>query len=94
MIPANFGNMNAIFGISLFFIIKRAMMDKYRLFQIILKEMGCFFMKKETGKFKVELWKMLASLAMVITTISVNTTCMFEYYQPKLPQGSEKLRRD
>ncbi len=51
-------------------------------------------MKNGTSKVKMELWKAIASLAMVITTISVNTTCMFEYYQPKLPQGSEKLRRD
>ncbi|MCQ4937088.1 MULTISPECIES: cyclic lactone autoinducer peptide [Anaerotignum] len=51
-------------------------------------------MKKGTNKVCTELWKVIASLAMVITTISVNITCMFEYYQPKLPQGSEKLRRE
>lgn len=50
-------------------------------------------MKKGIGKWKLEMWKVIGSLAMVITTISVNSTCMFEYYQPKLPQGSEKLRR-
>ncbi|WP_313530480.1 cyclic lactone autoinducer peptide [Anaerotignum sp.] len=51
-------------------------------------------MKNKMGKLKLELWKAITSLAMVITVISVNSTCMFEYYQPKMPNGSEKLRRD
>ncbi len=41
---------------------------------------------------KANMWKAVASLALVVTTLSVNTTCMFEYYQPKMPKGSEKLK--
>ncbi|WP_352401219.1 cyclic lactone autoinducer peptide [Anaerotignum sp.] len=51
-------------------------------------------MKNKMGKWKLELWKAITSLAMVITVVSVNSTCMFEYYQPKMPNGSEKLKRD
>lgn len=40
------------------------------------------------------MWKAITTLAMVITVVAVNSTCMFEYYQPKMPNGSEKLRRD
>lgn len=51
-------------------------------------------MKKWNGfNFKTDMWKVVASLALVITTVSVNTTCMFQYYQPKMPKGSEKLKR-
>ena len=42
--------------------------------------------------FKTDMWKVVASLALIITTDSVYTTCMFEYYQPKMPKGSEKLK--
>ena len=42
--------------------------------------------------FKTDMWKVVASLALIITTVSVNTTCMVEYYQPKMPKGSEKLK--
>lgn len=35
----------------------------------------------------------IASLALVITAINVNTACMFAGHQPKLPEGSEKLRK-
>ena len=50
-------------------------------------------MMKKMGKLKLEMWKAISSLAMVITVISVNSACMFEYYQPKMPNGSETLRR-
>ena len=52
------------------------------------------FIKITEGDFNVKanMWKAVASLALVVTTLSVNTTCMFEYYQPKMPKGSEKLK--
>jgi cyclic lactone autoinducer peptide len=35
----------------------------------------------------------VASLALTITTLNVNSTCMFVAYQPKLPDGARKLRK-
>ena len=35
----------------------------------------------------------LASLALVVTTVSVNQTCDFWVHQPKLPQGAKNLRK-
>lgn len=53
------------------------------------------FMKKwNLFNFKDGMWKAVASLALVITTLSVNSTCMFQYYQPKMPKGSEKLKHN
>ncbi|WP_191343927.1 cyclic lactone autoinducer peptide [Anaerotignum lactatifermentans] len=40
------------------------------------------------------MWKAVGLLALVITTSSVNSTCMFQYYQPKMPRGSEKLKHN
>lgn len=66
----------------------------YYLLLIYIKEMGYSFMKKTMGNWRLGMWKAITSLAMVITVVSVNSACMFEYYQPKMPKGSEKLRRD
>ena len=35
----------------------------------------------------------LAALALMVTTISVNRTCMLVAHQPKLPEGAEKFRK-
>lgn len=35
----------------------------------------------------------IASFALMITALNVNTTCYFLIHQPKLPKGAEKLRR-
>ena len=34
----------------------------------------------------------LASLALLVTSLNVNTTCMLFVHQPKLPDRSKKLR--
>lgn len=34
----------------------------------------------------------LASLALMITTLNVNTACMLFVHQPKLPVNAKKLR--
>lgn len=34
-----------------------------------------------------------ASLALLATALNVNSTCQFFMYQPKLPQGAQKLAR-
>ncbi len=35
----------------------------------------------------------LASLALIITTLNVNTACMLFVHQPKLPDNTKRLRR-
>lgn len=35
----------------------------------------------------------IAGLAMVITTCTVNSACQFFLHQPELPEGAERLRR-
>lgn len=35
----------------------------------------------------------IASLALMVTTMNVNTTCICLIHQPKLPKGAEKLRK-
>ncbi len=35
----------------------------------------------------------IASLALIVTTINVNLTCMYIVHQPQLPKNSKKLRR-
>ncbi|MGF7060658.1 cyclic lactone autoinducer peptide [Brassicibacter mesophilus] len=35
----------------------------------------------------------LASLALLVTALNVNTTCMMFVHQPKLPDSAKKLRQ-
>lgn len=35
----------------------------------------------------------LASLALMVTALNVNTTCMLFVHQPKLPDNAGKLRK-
>ena len=64
-----------------------------RITKIFIKITEGDFMKKWNWfNVKANMWKAVASLALVVTKLSVNTTCMFEYYQPKMPKGSEKLK--
>jgi len=35
----------------------------------------------------------VATIAIGVTALNVNTTCMFVAHQPKLPEGAEKLRK-
>jgi cyclic lactone autoinducer peptide len=35
----------------------------------------------------------IAAIALMVTTVSVNRTCLLIYHQPEMPEGSEKLRR-
>lgn len=37
--------------------------------------------------------KVLAGLALCITSLNVNTTCMLFVHQPKLPNDAKKLRK-
>lgn len=35
----------------------------------------------------------IAALALMVTAVSANRTCLLVYHQPKMPEGAEKLRR-
>lgn len=50
--------------------------------------------KRNWWNLKAGMWKGVTTLALVIATLSVNTTCMYEFYQPKMPKGSEKLKHN
>jgi AgrD protein len=72
----------------------------YQLFQ--LAPIGASFIIKLNKKLKVvmvmrnlmvKLSKAVACLALSVTTMNVNTTCICLIHQPKLPKGAEKLRK-
>ena len=51
-------------------------------------------MKKEKFvKLMTGLSSAMASLALMVTSGMVNSTCYFFLHQPELPQDAEKLRR-
>lgn len=35
----------------------------------------------------------IASLALMVTIMNVNSACIFLVHQPKLPEGAQKLRK-
>ncbi|SNT12758.1 cyclic lactone autoinducer peptide [Anaerovirgula multivorans] len=44
-------------------------------------------------KIIMKLSAVIAGLALMITTMNVNTTCICLIHQPKLPKGAEKYRK-
>ena len=44
-------------------------------------------------KFMLKVGSMVASLALVVTALNVNSACEFIIHQPKLPEGAEKLSK-
>ena len=44
-------------------------------------------------KFIIKFGGILASFALMITTLNINTTCMMYAHQPKLPEKAKQLRR-
>lgn len=44
-------------------------------------------------KFMMKFGTTLAGLALMITSLNVNTTCLFVAHQPELPKDSNKLRK-
>lgn len=50
----------------------------------------------KNGVFKNILYSlggMVATLAVVVTTLNVNATCLYMAHQPKLPDSARKLRK-
>jgi len=44
-------------------------------------------------KFVRNFGGLIASTALVVTTLSVNTACFIWWHQPELPEGAKKLRK-
>ncbi len=49
-------------------------------------------------RFKNEKWmyrlgSMVASLALLVTALNVNTACVYIAHQPKLPDSAKKFRK-
>lgn len=44
-------------------------------------------------KMILKLGSSVAALALMVTVINANTTCMFVAYQPTLPETARKLRK-
>ncbi len=45
-------------------------------------------------KVILKLSGIIASLALMVTSMNVNSTCIFLAHQPKLPKDAEKLRNN
>lgn len=51
-------------------------------------------MRKEIFKrFLYSLGGIVASFAVVVTTLSANTACLYIMHQPELPDSAKKLRK-
>lgn len=48
---------------------------------------------KKGKQLMMKFGPMLAALALMVTTVSVNTTCTWVCYQDKLPESANKLRK-
>lgn len=44
-------------------------------------------------KFFAKYASVIAALALMVTTVSVNRSCVLIMHQPELPEGADKLRR-
>ncbi len=45
------------------------------------------------GRCVMKLTKYLASFALMVVALNVNTSCLFAAHQPKLPSEATKLRK-
>lgn len=46
------------------------------------------------SKKSLKLGKVIADLALKVTTSNANSICIFLVHQPKLPHGAEKLKKN
>lgn len=44
-------------------------------------------------RFANKVGTLMAALALVITTVSVNSACIFYMHQPEVPEEAKKLRK-
>lgn len=45
------------------------------------------------GRFLASMGTMLASIALMVSAVNMNATCLCIAHQPKLPEGAKKLRK-
>lgn len=45
------------------------------------------------SKIIYKMSKVLAAIALLVTTCNVNSACVLWMYQPELPEGAESLRK-
>ena len=41
----------------------------------------------------LKFYRVIAVMALMVTTLNANTACVFVMHQPKLPEGADKLRK-
>lgn len=44
-------------------------------------------------KFILKYSEIIAALALVVTTLTANSTCVYCIHQPEMPKNSKKLRK-
>jgi len=47
----------------------------------------------KNGKWMYKLGSVVASLALMVTALNVNTACVYIAHQPKLPDSAKRLRK-
>ncbi len=47
----------------------------------------------KNNKFFVKALTLCSTLAFAVTSLNINTTCLFNVHQPKLPTDAKKLRK-
>ena len=50
-------------------------------------------MKKMFSSMACRIGTAAAAMALMVTALNVNTTCVWLAHQPKLPQGADKLKK-
>ncbi len=71
--------------------------DRRDLFQRFLKLYYGLVAESEEGTMKnflIKASKVVAALALVVTTCTVNSACAIWMYQPELPEGVDSLRQE
>ena len=53
----------------------------------------CIPMKKMFSYMAYRIGTAVAAMALMVTALNVNTTCIWLSHQPKLPQGADKLKK-
>lgn len=54
---------------------------------------GGIALKTKGKNFIFKFGGVIASLALLVTSTNISTTCFWLGHQPKLPQGADKLRK-
>ncbi|WP_084505080.1 cyclic lactone autoinducer peptide [Acetobacterium malicum] len=64
-------------------------MKIYGRFRLIKDKKGGYALKN----LSLRCYRVIAAMAIMVTTLNINTACVFFFYQPKLPEGAEKLKK-